>query len=216
MPVDAGTVTAKKLGERVYKRARPPCDVHVLIDHPPGYVLARSLADIPRPAVIVTFNTCVSYLRDVLDLKPEVLLADPVTPEDVRQAIIRAAGAQRFYSGPPLDSDRLGRRERQILRLTALGLRNSDIARRLKISVKTVGNLVSAVECKLGLVNRVDACLYYFGLLHHLRLARAPVQTRETSQRDTDSRPLAAGAAGSSVTRARPLYSHRAGGRDQR
>ncbi|RTH28421.1 hypothetical protein CSW40_00930 [Thermus scotoductus] len=60
-------------------------------------------------------------------------------------------------------------RERQVMRLVALGLSDAEIARRLSVSKRTVYNWVSSLQDKLGLENRVELALYYLGLLPHCR-----------------------------------------------
>lgn len=55
---------------------------------------------------------------------------------------------------------KLPERDVEILRLLSLGLTNRDIAERLFISEKTVGNRLSLVFRKLNLKNRTQAALY--------------------------------------------------------
>ncbi|WP_243711250.1 response regulator transcription factor [Actinomadura sp. KC216] len=54
---------------------------------------------------------------------------------------------------------RLTDRERRVLILIAEGLTNRGIARRLRISEKTVRNHVHAIFCKLGVRSRTEAAL---------------------------------------------------------
>lgn len=54
----------------------------------------------------------------------------------------------------------LSDREREVLRLLARGLTNSDIARQLHLSEGTVRNYVSAVFAKLGVSDRTQAAIY--------------------------------------------------------
>jgi DNA-binding NarL/FixJ family response regulator len=51
-------------------------------------------------------------------------------------------------------------REREVLRLLALGLRNDEIAEKLVISRRTVQNHVSTLYGKLGLQSRAEAVLF--------------------------------------------------------
>jgi DNA-binding NarL/FixJ family response regulator len=51
-------------------------------------------------------------------------------------------------------------REREVLRLLALGLRNDEIAEKLVISRRTVQNHVSSLYGKLGLQSRAEAVLF--------------------------------------------------------
>jgi DNA-binding NarL/FixJ family response regulator len=50
-------------------------------------------------------------------------------------------------------------RELEVLRLIAQGLRNREIAQRLVISEKTVGNHISNIFTKLQVANRVQAII---------------------------------------------------------
>jgi DNA-binding NarL/FixJ family response regulator len=50
--------------------------------------------------------------------------------------------------------------EVRVLRLLATGLSNSDLARELGVSVRTITTHVHHILDKLGLQNRVEAALY--------------------------------------------------------
>jgi DNA-binding NarL/FixJ family response regulator len=56
--------------------------------------------------------------------------------------------------------DQLSSREREVLSLIATGRGNSEIARDLNISPRTVKNHVSSILTKLGLPSRVQAAVY--------------------------------------------------------
>lgn len=56
--------------------------------------------------------------------------------------------------------DPLSQREREVLRLLALGLSNDEIGERLFISKRTVQNHVSSIYGKLSLTSRAEAVLY--------------------------------------------------------
>jgi NarL family two-component system response regulator LiaR len=60
----------------------------------------------------------------------------------------------------PLTDDPLTARESVILRLVAQGLSNQEIAERLVISERTVGNHIGNIFSKLHLANRTQAALY--------------------------------------------------------
>ena len=60
----------------------------------------------------------------------------------------------------------LSEREAEVLRLVAAGRTNSDIARQLHISVKTVARHVSNIFIKIGVTSRAAATAYAFE--HHL------------------------------------------------
>lgn len=63
-------------------------------------------------------------------------------------------------SGLPLTEDPLTARESAILKLVAQGLSNQEIAERLVISERTVGNHIGNILSKLQLANRTQAALY--------------------------------------------------------
>lgn len=60
----------------------------------------------------------------------------------------------------PLTKDPLTARESVILKLVAQGLSNHEIAERLVISERTVGNHIGNILSKLHLANRTQAALY--------------------------------------------------------
>lgn len=64
--------------------------------------------------------------------------------------------------------DRLSERERALVTLVAAGHRNAEIARRLKVSEKTVRNQLSALYGKLGVSDRMQL------MVHAYRLGLAP------------------------------------------
>ncbi len=67
---------------------------------------------------------------------------------------------------PEMDSsamlalERLSPREREIIKMVALGLSNQSIGERLFISDKTVKNYVTSIRRKLGVENRIQIALY--------------------------------------------------------
>ena len=63
----------------------------------------------------------------------------------------------RVTSVPVVASLGLTPREREVLELIARGLGNATIAARLQLSPKTVGNHISAIFTKLGVVTRAEA-----------------------------------------------------------
>jgi DNA-binding CsgD family transcriptional regulator len=76
---------------------------------------------------------------------------------------LREQGARGIPRGPRPSTHanpaNLTRRELEILRLIAEGLRNAEIAERLSLSPKTVDHHVSAVLAKLGVHSRTEAAL---------------------------------------------------------
>lgn len=141
-------------------------DVHLVLDAPWGYALF-TLAGLPRPIVVVTGVSLASYLRDLLDLEPEGLLARSVGPQDVIAGLTRVASGERFYEGPPLVDD-LQPCERAVLRRVAFGRENGEIARELGLSLRTIENRIVTLREQLRVRNRVELALYYLGM--HPRL----------------------------------------------
>ena len=62
----------------------------------------------------------------------------------------------------PLLPGGLSEREAQVLRLVAAGRTNSEIARQLHISVKTVARHLSNIFTKIGVTSRAAATAYAF------------------------------------------------------
>ncbi len=112
--------------------------------------------------IIVTTFARSGYLRRALDAGVSgYLLKD--SPEDVLPNAIRTV----FRGGRTIDpelatqawseSDPLTNRERQVLRLSAAGLSNAQIATDLSLNDGTVRNYISEAISKLGANNRIDA-----------------------------------------------------------
>jgi DNA-binding CsgD family transcriptional regulator len=103
---------------------------------------------------------------------------------DVVDAVLRAAGHQSMRR--PERPAGLTAREIEVLRLLARGLLNKEIAQRLGITTKTVGNHVEHVYAKIGVSSRAAASL--FATEHGLLLALSegdtskPVLSADASQ----------------------------------
>jgi two-component system response regulator DesR len=117
---------------------------------------------LPTRVIIVTTFARSGYLRRALDAGVAgYLLKD--SPEDVLPNAIRTV----FRGGRTIDpelatqawseSDPLTNRERQVLRLSAAGLSNAQIATDLSLNDGTVRNYISEAISKLGANNRIDA-----------------------------------------------------------
>lgn len=119
--VHSGVETSRLCGEALYQSVSLPSTVQLIVDSPWGYALG-ALSTLPRPVLVVTETPSVHYLRDLLDLDPEGLVATPVSPEEVGRALLRVAKGESFYLGPPLGEHFIGPREREVLRLVAVGL----------------------------------------------------------------------------------------------
>jgi HD-GYP domain-containing protein (c-di-GMP phosphodiesterase class II) len=81
------------------------------------------------------------------------------------KAVLAAAGHQAVKK-EPVHVAGLTEREVEILRLLARGLSNREIAQRLIVSPKTVGNHVQNIYGKIGVSTRAAAT--FFAMQHHL------------------------------------------------
>ncbi|MBS3933728.1 MAG: response regulator transcription factor [Truepera sp.] len=160
--VFSGNDSMRLLGEALCASARFLGEAHLVLDVPPGYAL-HALPRLPRPALVVTGVSSGPYLHDLLDLRPSGLLVHLARPQDVLEGLERVAKGERFYQGPVLE-DSLLPSERAVLRRLAFGLENTEIARELRVSRRTVENRVAALREKLGLKNRKELALYYLGM----------------------------------------------------
>lgn len=147
--VYSGDTTLQLHGQALCASLRLPQEVHLVLDAPWGYALV-SLEDLPRPVMVVTGVNSAPYLRDLVDLRPQGVIARPVGPQEVLAALGRVAEGECFYEGPVLE-DGLLPCERAVLRRLAFGLENAEIDRELGVSRRTVENRVGALREKLGL-----------------------------------------------------------------
>lgn len=139
--------------------------VHLVLDLHPGYALAIA-PTVPRPSLIATLNRCPLYLSDLLLLQSKGIIAfnNTYDPQQIGQALGEVAAGRQVYQGPPSLETGLSTRERDIVRLAALGRSNRDISRDLHITEKRVRNLIPQVLLKLGLRNRVVLSHWYLGI----------------------------------------------------
>ncbi len=112
--------------------------------------------------IIVTTFARAGYLRRALDAGVSgYLLKD--SPGDILPNAIRTVYQGGRTIDPELaaqawsESDPLTNRERQVLRLSADGLTNGQIAAQLELNEGTVRNYISEAISKLDANNRVDA-----------------------------------------------------------
>lgn len=144
--------------------AVPTARTTVLLDIPYGFAFhaLQRLGQTQHPVVIITWNTCVEYLEDVWHLQPMILLANVNLEQELPHALVRAIRGEQYRRTPP-GTTQLSPPERAILRSLALGWSNQQIADALGVREKTVRNLSTSVYAKLGVENRTQATLYYWG-----------------------------------------------------
>jgi DNA-binding NarL/FixJ family response regulator len=142
-----------------------------------------TLAD-TRVLVLTTFDLD-EYVYAALRAGASAFLLKDVGPAELLQAIRVVAGGEALLApsitrrlisefaarpdpqAPPAQLDELTRREREILRLVAVGLSNSDIARRLVISPLTAKTHVARILAKLDCHDRAQlvALAYEIGFV---------------------------------------------------
>jgi DNA-binding NarL/FixJ family response regulator len=121
--------------------------------------------------VVHSLNPCPEYLDDLWQLGPCVLLSGPQPQATLKWSLERAAIGQR-YRQPTRFTSSLIPSERVLLRYLPSGLSNKHIAKRLKLSDRTVRNRLVDIGEKLGLENRTQIAMYYAGQWHWLERYR--------------------------------------------
>ncbi|MCB0910656.1 MAG: response regulator transcription factor [Propionibacteriaceae bacterium] len=138
-----------------------------------GVGAARRIArDLPDTAVLVlTMFDEDDLVADALAAGARGYLLKGAEPEEIERAIRGVAGGSAVLA-PQIADHVLGRvarapvtdpfpdltaREREVLHLIAEGASNPEVAHRLSIAPKTVGNHVSAIFLKLGVATRAEA-----------------------------------------------------------
>lgn len=138
-----------------------------------------ALAGRPTAVVVLTTFDLDDHIFDALHAGASGFLLKSSPPERLVEAIrVAAAGdallepgvtrrviseiARRGRPRPAPEIDTLTPRERDVLRLVAAGLSNSEIAASLRMAHATVKTHVARVLHKLGLRDRVQAVVYAF------------------------------------------------------
>jgi DNA-binding CsgD family transcriptional regulator len=155
-------VLVRKL-EREGLRFDPAASLAAVLDTPPGFALdTLETAQVrSRRLVVVTLNPCIEYCEDLWDMRPAVLLVGRHL--DLRTTLQRAARGERYREAPP-GASRLTPAERRMLRLLARGWSNQRIAAELSLQYQSVLNALGSIYKKLGVGNRNEAALYYWGI----------------------------------------------------
>ncbi|MBB6098192.1 DNA-binding NarL/FixJ family response regulator [Deinobacterium chartae] len=155
-------------------RGYPPSEnaaVTLLVDAPWGYALEElpRVREAVNRVVVVTDSPCPEYWEDLWDLGAGGLLAEDVRMAEVGPALELVLSGQRLRRTPPRLTQ-LTVAERALLRCNALGWNNRRIAQALGLNERTIKNGLSRIYEKLGLENRTQAALYYWGMWRILGL----------------------------------------------
>jgi DNA-binding NarL/FixJ family response regulator len=137
--------------------------VLLLVDLPCGFAL-RTLATAPpdRPCIVITGNPCPDYGDDLWDCGPAGLIANLAFDHVLLDALTRVSQGEGYRLSAN-GASRLTATERAMLRGLARAWDNRRIARQLHLEEKTVRNALTRVYVKIGVANRVEAALYYWG-----------------------------------------------------
>jgi len=138
-------------------------ELTLMVDGPWGFALRSLQNSALGRTVVVTDNPCPEYWEDLWDIGPCALLVGGHNIPDIVKALTRVHAGEVFRQLPHHDSP-LTIGERQLLRAAAIGLENKQVACEQQLSIGTVKNGLNRVFEKLGLKNRTQAALYYWGL----------------------------------------------------
>ncbi len=150
--------------EAIGLRAHGTALTELLVDVPFGFAL-RTLELRNRTSddvVVLTENSCPEYWDDVWDLQPAGLLVGIPGDPILNDVLAHIARGERYRLTPAVPSH-LTPAERTLLRSLAHGWDNRRIAQRFSLEDKTVRNTLTRIYSKLGVANRVQAALYYWG-----------------------------------------------------
>lgn len=150
-------------------RESPVGDLKLVFDAPPSYALRvlQGMDGGTSQAVVVTWNRCAEHLLDLWELGCAALVAgeqyDGEPADTLRTAIETVQRGERCRLIPWVDV-RLTKRERPMLRLVASGYSNRVIGEELGLTERSVSNAFTQIYSKLGVSNRAEAALYYWGI----------------------------------------------------
>jgi two-component system response regulator NreC len=135
--------------------------------------LRREMRDVS--IVVLTMSDDPAFARRTLDNGALGLVLKEMADSDLPAAVRAASLGKRYVSpllaaklngGKPSDSDRLTPREREVLRLIALGHTSVEIARKLGLSPRTIETHRARIHRKLKLDTRAQ--LVRYALQHEL------------------------------------------------
>ncbi len=125
--------------------------------------------------VVLTMNDDPAFARRVLDNGAIGLVLKERADSDLPEAVRNASRGRRYVSPllaaklagkPAVDGDNLTPREREVLRLIALGHTSVEIAGKLGLSPRTIETHRARIHRKLGLDTRAE--LVHYALQHDL------------------------------------------------
>lgn len=126
--------------------------------------------------VVLTMNDDPAYAKRALDNGASGLVLKEMADSDLPAAVRDASHGRRYLSPllaakirgekPGSDGDRLTPREREVLRLIALGHTSVEIAGKLGLSPRTIETHRARIHRKLGLDTRAE--LVHYALRHEL------------------------------------------------
>jgi DNA-binding NarL/FixJ family response regulator len=154
-------------GEEALEAARKSEPSIVLLEVPlgglSGYEVCRALREVTRemPIVFVSGARTESYDRVAgLLLGADDYIVKPYAPDELLARVRHLVRRSQSITSPVASN--LTKREREILRLLADGLRQDEIAERLFISRKTVSTHVANILRKLGVRTQTQAVALAF------------------------------------------------------
>ena len=99
------------------------------------------------------------YSNEVIQAVRSLITGETVLSSSVSRQIYKYA-FQHISKPMPLDlGDNLSGREIEILRLTAIGIGNKEIASRLGLSLRTVKGYLTELFSKLNVISRTEAVI---------------------------------------------------------
>lgn len=139
---------------------------HLIVDLPWGFALTNRYLTEPN-SLVVTQHPVPEYWDDLWELGAgSLLVGDWPAPQLQRAADAISAG--RRWRAAPASRSLLCPRERLLLRCLALGWTAQRIGLHVNSSEKTVRNTLSRIFATLGVRDRKEAALYYWGLLERV------------------------------------------------
>jgi len=172
-------------------------DVLVLDLNMPGRapldVLPQVRSDTPATRVVIlTMEADPALAGRALGLGAAAYVLKEAADTELVEAIRRVAGggsyldptlgAQLAAAPPPTDvnADELSEREREVLRLIALGNTNTEIAAQLCLSVRTIESHRRHLQAKTGRATRAELVAFALeaGMLDEFRGAHGPATVR--------------------------------------